>query len=525
MKAFLLYRHRDLDLERQPSPGEAALIQDLELATLFGAMARGDKVLFEVASKVVLAPLETDVTTILYRQQILADCLRNAAIVRDIYDIAVEAIEREKKTYFGLFRDHPETVLRRSVEVVQIFVGLLKRLRDVADRHAAEFTSDGFITLFAMLRRELDDDYFASIDAHLKRLKFRGGILVSGRLGKGCKAVDYVLRRPRDRGLSWLERIFARNPPGYTLQIHPRDEAGGRALSELRDRGLGLAANALAQSAEHILGFFQMLRTELAFYLGCVNLHGELDRLGEPTCFPRPEPTGRCTLSCTELYDVCLALSMKRKAVGNDVAAEDKRLVFITGANQGGKSTFLRSVGLAQLMMQNGMSVPSRAFAADVVDGLFTHYRHEEDASMRSGKFDEELARMSGIVDAITAHPMLLFNESFAATNEREGAEIARQILDALLERPAKAFFVTHMYELAHSFFERHMDTALFLRAERREDGGRTFRLREGEPLRTSFGEDLYREIFGAGATAQQAAGDIPDGRGRITEIASAGSR
>lgn len=82
--------------------------------------------------------------------------------------------------------------------------------------------------------------------------------------------------------------------------------------------------------------------------------------------------------------------------------------------------------------------------------------------------------------------------------------------MGALPKRPAKAFFVTLMCELAHGVFERHMDTALFLRAERREDGGRTFKLSEGEPLRTSFGKDLYKEIFGSEPARQRAASDEP---------------
>jgi len=36
----------------------------------------------------------------------------------------------------------------------------------------------------------------------------------------------------------------------------------------------------------------------------------------------------------------------------------------------------------------------------------------------------------------------------------------------------------------------------MFFRAERKDDGTRTFRLLEGEPLETSYGEDLYRQIF-----------------------------
>jgi DNA mismatch repair ATPase MutS len=188
---------------------------------------------------------------------------------------------------------------------------------------------------------------------------------------------------------------------------------------------------------------------------------------------------------------------MKQKIVGNDVNADDRGLVIITGANQGGKSTFLRSIGLAQLMMQCGMFVPAESFCANVCDSLFTHYKREEDAAMKSGKLDEELGRMSDIVNRISSNSMLLFNESFAATNEREGSEIARQIVSALLEKRIKVFFVTHQYEFAHGFYDRKMENAIFLRAERQADGGRTFKVIEGEPLQTSYGEDLYKGIFG----------------------------
>ena len=91
---------------------------------------------------------------------------------------------------------------------------------------------------------------------------------------------------------------------------------------------------------------------------------------------------------------------------------------------------------------------------------------------------------------------LLLFSESFAATNDREGSEIARQIVCALLERRIKVFFVTHLYEFAHGLYGKKMKNAIFLRAERQSDGTRTFKLIEGEPLQTSYGEDLYHKIF-----------------------------
>ena len=57
MKAFLLFRDRDFDLQEALPPQAEALTQDLELNTLFNAMACGDMVLLEVAQKAILSGL------------------------------------------------------------------------------------------------------------------------------------------------------------------------------------------------------------------------------------------------------------------------------------------------------------------------------------------------------------------------------------------------------------------------------------------------------------------------------------
>jgi len=65
------------------------------------------------------------------------------------------------------------------------------------------------------------------------------------------------------------------------------------------------------------------------------------------------------------------------------------------------------------------------------------------------------------------------------------------------LEKSIKNFFVTHLYEFPQGFYDKKMGNAIFLRAERQADGKRTFKLIEGGPLQTSYGEDLYKRIFG----------------------------
>ncbi len=387
-----------------------------------------------------------------------------------------------------------ELILQRSVDVLQMFADTLGSLRRIALAHAPQFRSAGFTNLFQMFVAEFDEDYLDTLHEHLRKLRFRDGVLISARLGAAGRGTGYVLRHPHGRpGRRQRRSISSRD--GYSYRIADGDDTGARALAELADLGINRVANLLARANDRLVGFISMLRYELGFYIGCLNLEERL--AGEPTCLPTPEPVGRQMLSCHGLYDVCLRLTApSQQMVGNDLNADDTSLILLTGANQGGKSTFLRAVGLAHLMMQCGMFVPAESMRATVCSGMFTHFRREEDPTMNRGKLEDELARMSGIADLVTSGGLVLFNESFAATNEREGSQLARQIIRGLIDRHVKVVLVTHLFDLAHSLYKAKLDNALFLRADRRPDAQRTFKLLPGEPLPTSYGQDLYQRIF-----------------------------
>lgn len=527
MKAFLMFRERDFDfvwdskefrryevrpLRRTEKPTDpvpkttADLVRDLEVNTLFAAMSMGDPFLLEVCKKAVLTSL-TEPEEILYRQEILKDCLAQPDMVRSMYGIAIEAVTRERKVWGWSSTSSPRGVLHRSVEVLQIFIELLENLRHLFDEYRGKVHSQGFTRFFQMINEELSDEYIRTIEEHLNRLELRNGVVMSAQLGQGNKEGDYILRKPPQEELTWKQRVqsWVKNQfvedSRLVYEVDPRDEAGGRALDDLRAQGISHVAAALAESTDHILDFFKMLCAELGFYVACLNVRSQLSSKGEPICFPEPATAEVPVLCARGLYDICLSLAMPERVVGNDINADSKQLLMITGANRGGKSTLLRSIGLAQLVMQAGMFVAAESFRANVCSGIFTHFKREEDSTMKSGKLDEELARMSSIIEKLTPNSMVLCNESFASTNEREGSEIGRQITRALLECRIKVLYVTHLFDLAHRFHSAAGENTLFLRAERLGDGTRTFRIKEGEPLPTSHGEDLYNRIFGGEST------------------------
>src|SRR6266542_5312447 len=111
MKVLLLYKNDDFDLKQSLPWNERELIQDLELNILFNAMAGDDDFLFDVSRKSILLGLKNDLDTIVYRQNILKDCLENPTVIRLLYDISVGALDKRKIGWFGVFSRYPSSIL------------------------------------------------------------------------------------------------------------------------------------------------------------------------------------------------------------------------------------------------------------------------------------------------------------------------------------------------------------------------------------------------------------------------------
>lgn len=494
MKPHLLYPDRDLDLSTELPINAEDLVGDLQLDVLIHSMAGDDGLVARVAERAILRGL-TDPAEIRYRQGILRDFLERPDILEFLYAAAGEALAG-RKNLWGYTFHKPSSVVAGALRYLEMFVGHLKALRSFADDHKAVVRSDGLVALFGSLQAELSDDYFATVQEHLDNLKFREGMLLEARLAGDNTGEGYLLLYPGQGKRTWRRRIGAAPRDSFSFSVNPRDDAGAQALEDLTNRGMNQVANALAQSADHITSYFTLMRAELAFYVGCLNLHSALAEARQPACFPEITPMVVGALTFSDLRDPCLALQASHDVVGNDVRADGKSLIVITGANSGGKSTFLRSVGAAQLMMQAGMFVPAASYLASSASGVFTHFSREEDPTMTKGRLVEELGRFRGLVGHIHPGALVLLNEAFHSTNEREGSEISRQIVRALQEAGSRVMVVTHQYDFANSVYQEMAESVLSLRAERRADGQRDYKLVAAQPLETAFGRDLYHRIF-----------------------------
>lgn len=464
-----------------------SLKSDLELNVILDSISGGDKAMRVSCMTAIFAPLQS-LELIDYRHEVLKDAIAHPEVVRALYDLCLEAENRRKTTTHWMTNYYLSTTFSGAIEYLINFTETLVKLRKLAEENEAGFHSVGFLHLFRMLREELPDSYIEKVKNQLTELSNRDGFLVSARLGSYLQGTDYVLQR-RQKKLLNLDFL-----KGQSYNLGKNDDPGSEDMTARQDRAINEVTNALAQAAEHLASFFDLLRTELAFYVGCLNFMDQMKAAGMPTSIPTLTPADGTGRLWEEMYDVSLVMLKKCAVTSNSLVSEHKKLYLVTGANQGGKSTFLRSFGQAQLMAQCGMPVGARRFTAPLRKAVFSHFKKEEDRWMTSGKLDEELDRMGKIANYIRGGDLLLFNEAFSSTNEREGSEIGRQITEVLVKYGVEVFSVTHLHAYAIAFQGR--DDVQYLRAQRLEDGSRTFQIQPGEPLETAFGEDLYKKIF-----------------------------
>lgn len=538
MNAYLLYPEREWSNEGRYSD-DRTIIQDLGLKTLFSAAAKeiekeegkiklireADPFLEDTMKKVMMIPLKTE-EEIRYRQEILRDCCENQEFLFTIYALSGQILadwDKLGRRVNAKAGNRTSRSLVTDIHVLQLFTDSLKSLKGLLEEQKERLNSRGFLGLRERLERSFSEEKQEALERILKDVAFfaseteqgeyrnsrmvdKPRIVFGCRIGDGLKPGDFRLesvstqtRKYRASGstLGKAQEYFA------SLTTASFSVRKGTALPEQADRLEYQAVQYILSCCEPFFkefsGFFDQLHFQLAFYRGAVNLEHYRERFHIHSCFP--EVTGKGNLCFRELKEFVMAIEQRTEPVGNTCRIENKNLLIVTGANQGGKSTFLRSIGIAQIMMQCGLAVAAESYESAVYPSFFTHFTRREDSEMNSGRLNEELGRMSQIVERLEGDSMILLNESFASTTEKEGSVIAYDIVRALTEAGAQVLSVTHLLSFARKVYgescRNPRSRTEFLSAQRNADGVRTFKMIQHAPELTSFGLDLYDELIG----------------------------
>lgn len=481
------------------------LCEDFCFNEILEIMAKKDRFVYQACKRIILEPLY-DYKQIRYRQAAVLDAIENKKGIQDLYTTVAEVVtdlfnfkEKLKK------RGNPTAAIRvlDSIEMLDILATGLEKLRAEIAGTYGKFQSVNFINFYDDFLQEFDSGFMLMIHQKrqtLKALQVGGEIEISARLGAGLKAENFLVNSVTEyqskHKFEKIESLFSTLIKKDEIRISFDNLQLSRDCKDLENAGLLHIANSFDGFSKELQKLFETLRMQLAFLYGCTNLHTHMNGMTFPLCFPDFDDSLQCP-TADGLYDLSLAISKLKMPVSNSMTDGDARLVFITGTNRGGKTTFLRSVGVAQLLAQCGMFIPAKTYRTRIYRGIYSHFVRNEDVTLTSGKLEEELSRISKIVDYIKPGALILLNESFATTSEREAANIAEDILNAFLDNNITCLFVTHIYAYARKAYDEARSQVHFLQAERLKDGTRTYRILPGEPSSTGFGMELYRQIIG----------------------------
>ena len=159
------------------------------------------------------------------------------------------------------------------------------------------------------------------------------------------------------------------------------------------------------------------------------------------------------------------------KYVPNDVyATQQKRFQIITGCNMSGKSTYIRSVALMQVMAQVGSFVPAQYASFPIIRQLFARVSLDDNIEANVSTFAAEMREAAFILRNIDGQSMAIVDELGRGTSTRDGLAIAIAIAEALIESRALVWFVTHFRDLPKILAERNGVVNLHLAVDNTED-------------------------------------------------------
>ena len=213
---------------------------------------------------------------------------------------------------------------------------------------------------------------------------------------------------------------------------------------------------------------------EIEYYLSFYCFQQKMERYGYAFCAPTVSESGE--LSAEGLYDLalaCVSCGGQREVVSNDMryGAEEKFFV-LTGPNQGGKTTFARSLGQLVYFAKMGLDVPARKADICYFTDILTHFSVEESLETGRGKLKEELARLKPMMDTAHTGAFVVINELFTTAANYDACIMGKRVLEHFISQGCRGIYVTHLKELSDAH-----PRIVSLRAMLDEQGVQNFRI------------------------------------------------
>ena len=447
---------------------------DLDLGEVVRAIAGRDRRRDAVAWAVLTEP-DTGAPTIAYRQEIVTELAREPRL-RARLAATLPALAELGRGGEPAASAHEDDW--GILELTRRLADLSLYLRAVGELRAALLEtqpgSAGMRALAAALAAEAASPEFTALEQELPALRDRVQqgecvtIAINLKPSWEPESAAILSIGPRTPGpASMVGRLLGAHEDGRALTPLRRtdpvhftnpDNPLFRDLRTLLEATAGPALSTLERYRTLSAAKLSHLEPELAFYLGAAALVTRLQEAGLPLCAPEIAPAEERCCHIQGGYNLALALRLlgergagARRIVPSDMTFDSSagRIWILTGPNRGGKTTFIRGVGLAHLLFAAGLPVPGRAARISPVDMVQTHFLAAETAKPGEGRLDEEAERLAEVFSEASPQSLLLLNEVLAGTSQIEALALAVDAVRGLRLLGARCIYATHLHDLA----------------------------------------------------------------------------
>lgn len=232
-------------------------------------------------------------------------------------------------------------------------------------------------------------------------------------------------------------------------------------LKEYEEKILGADEKILAREGQLFMELIQDMQPFIPQIQVNANLVAHLDCLLSFMKIALQQHYVRPTVDDSDVLDIHQGrhpvietqLPIGEQYVPNDVKldTEHQQIMMITGPNMAGKSALLRQTALIVLLAQIGCFVPAERARIGIVDKIFTRVGASDNISLGESTFMVEMTEAANILNNVTPHSLVLFDELGRGTSTYDGISIAWAIVEYLHEHPkaqARTLFATHYHEL-----------------------------------------------------------------------------
>lgn len=215
---------------------------------------------------------------------------------------------------------------------------------------------------------------------------------------------------------------------------------------------------------------------------------------GYPMCYP--EIVAERKIYAEGLVDAALLFREipSFSVIPNDVDMAEERdgeklnFFLVTGANGGGKTTYLRSVGNMLLLGLLGLPVTAKRCVIYSFKKIFTHFPADE-CFEGSGRFVDEERRVKVITAEADRDTVVLFNETYSGTDERKSEEYSRSLAEEMVGKGVFGLFVTHVHALTDGSIP-----VLSAEVDEEDENRRTYRIRRARVTHSSYAYDILKK-------------------------------